>query len=292
MLEQPSMPADCNMACPSTWYARAEFLYLKRESDEGYRLTTADLLGLEEMDFTGGGRITVGYIRDCLEGFELRYIGPYEWTERSHIAGEDILPIFEFPNLDLPAFENAEEYRMEYRSDLHSAEINKKCWGWDVISTSYGLRYLYIGEKLQLDAISPEDGIGTYKVNLRNNLLGPQVGMDLFYTQGRWTSKFVGQAGAYANYVEGDLALLQDDKPGLLLGDDQVQFACVAEGGYYVNFQLLPRVSLQAGYELWWVYGAATATSQEKDLLDRHTEIETDDDFFYHGGSLGIEVVW
>jgi hypothetical protein len=290
--EQPTMPADCGMACPMTWYARGEMLYVQRITEERITLTADDLNGLDRMEFAPGGRITIGRIGDCLDGFEAVYTGGFEWTERSLIVGDGLYPKFTSDKYDISSFRNAQAHRQEYRSDFHSAELNRKWWGWDVISTTVGVRYMYVGEEYRFDSFDREDGFGSLQMGMDNHYIGPQIGLDLYRPIGRWTSELRSKAGVFLNYVDFDYTLINGGVPQFSTGGDKGQFGFEAEIGFYAKYQLLPRLSLQAGYEFWYLYGVATPTSQDRSRIRDDDGAYSKDDIFYHGGSLGVELVW
>jgi hypothetical protein len=70
--------------------------------------------------------------------------------------------------------------------------------------------------------------------------------------------------------------------------------AALAEWGFYATFKVLPRVTLKAGYEFWWLYGVAIAFENVEQSLTplSGNGISSDGDIFYHGGTVGCEVVW
>ena len=63
------------------------------------------------------------------------------------------------PHTNISAFEQAELHQQTFTSWFYSGEINRKWWGWDVISTSLGLRYIYYGEAYEF--FSYNDTVGT-----------------------------------------------------------------------------------------------------------------------------------
>ncbi len=292
---EPAMAADCGMACPRTWYAKAEAMYMQRVSQNQVTMTinTDDYSGsLDRFDFRPGGRITIGRIGDCLDGVELVYTGVTDWTENSLLRGDDLNVRFESDIFDLSTFNNAQVHRQEYRSDFHSIELNKKWWGWDVISTSVGLRFIYVREEYQFDSHNEIEGDGTFDLDMKNNLLGPQVGLDLYRSLGRWTGAIESKAGVYVNYIEGNAGLVNAGEREFSIGDEKGQLGFEAEIGFHAKYQLLPRVNLQAGYEFWYLYGVATGTSQHSARLSRKRYLDSKGEVFYHGGSVGVEVVW
>jgi hypothetical protein len=290
--EQPAMPADCGMACPLTWYARAELMYVQRRTEDHISLTDGDFNGLDRMDFAPGGRVTIGRIGDCLDGFELVYTGGFEWTERSRMIGPNLNPKFTSGEFNISSFRNAQVHTQEYRSDFHSVELNRKWWGWDVISTTVGIRYMYVGEKYRFDSLSLRDGVGSLKMAMDNHYIGPQLGLDLYRPIGRWTTEIRSKAGIFLNYVDFDYSLDNAGVNQFSTGSEKGQFGFEAELGLYAKYQLLPRLSIQAGYEFWYLYGVATPTSQNRSRIKHEDGAYSEDDIFYHGGSLGLEMIW
>jgi hypothetical protein len=137
-----------------------------------------------------------------------------------------------------------------------------------------------------------EEGLGTFDLDTKNNLLGAQLGMDLYEPIGRWTVAIHSKAGIYGNYVEGNAGLVNDGIQQFAIGDEKGQFAIEAELGFFTKFQVLPRLNIQAGYEFWYLYGLATPATQSASRLSRDRSLYSEDDIFYHGGSIGAEMVW
>jgi hypothetical protein len=291
--EEPPLPANCGLGCPRTWYARAELLYARRVNERGVSLTADDFVGLDEFEFQPGGRITLGRIRDCLDGFEIVYTGGLDWSQTSLITGDDLHAEFGSDVLDVSTFHNAQAQRQEYTSTFHSVELNRKWWGWDVISTTIGFRYLHIGEDYRFDSLNLTEGLGTFDIDTKNNLLGAQLGLDMYQPLGRGTISMQSKAGIYGNYIEGNAGLVNAGVRQFAIGDEKGQLAFEAEMGFFAKFQVLPRVNIQAGYEFWYVYGVATPTAQRiSTFLSQDDSFDSEDDIFYHGGSIGAEVVW
>jgi hypothetical protein len=75
---------------------------------------------------------------------------------------------------------------------------------------------------------------------------------------------------------------------------DAAELAFLGEFGVYASCRVLPRVTIQAGYEFWYLYGVALAFDQQNNLLSPSTgrSLESDNDIFYHGLTAGFQVVW
>ena len=184
------MPPGHVFACPRTWYAEADFVYLNRQSDE-ITLFGDNSKGMDRLGFELGGRLTVGRLRDCTEGFEFVYIGPHEWVQsETRVGALDSLNsrFVGAGGVNVSSFKFAERQWQRYESKLHSFELSRKWWGWDVISTSFGLRYMYIGEEIRHVSVDDTDGTGRFLIGTENNLVGPQLGFELFKPCGRFRS--------------------------------------------------------------------------------------------------------
>ncbi len=73
------MPADCCMGCDRSYYVNAEAIWFNRSGDRGFSLSRAGLM--DPFSFEIAGRITVGQMFDCLDGVEVVYTGPLDWSE-------------------------------------------------------------------------------------------------------------------------------------------------------------------------------------------------------------------
>jgi len=291
---EPATPPGFVFAYPRTWYAQAEGFYLNRNTSR-FTLSELDGTGISSFDYQLQGRLTVGRLRDSTEGFELIYAGPYEWRETfSRVGVNSLNPEFTASGVDDSAFRAAETHTQSYESHLHSAELSKKWWGWDVIATSVGLRYVYLGEEYLFDSVDDTDGFGRLRIDTENHLIGPQIGMDLFYPLGRFRTTLRGKCGLYGNIVNGRVTL---DNGGVRQFDNDnndIQIGFLSEFGCFFDYRVLPTVSLRAGYEFWYLYGFAAATNQPVTTLSSSTgsNVRSKEDVFLHGASVGAEVVW
>jgi hypothetical protein len=288
------LPADCGGACPPTCYASASAVLLLRATGE-IRSLSASSGELSQDGDQVAGRFTIGRIGDCLRGWEASYVGPLRWTHRNDGVGPSLFPGFAAIGVNISNFLNAQQQHEVYRSELHSLEVNKKWWGWDVISTSVGLRYFNLDEGYRFDSVDLIEGsTGTLSVSTHNHLIGPQIGMNLYYPLGRWTTSLRGKAGMYANFVDGDISLANGGAIQFANDNTHVQFGVSAELGYFLSYRLTQHLRVTGGYEMWYVWGLATATGQTLSPLtpDTGSGIHSEEDVLIHGASLGVEINW
>lgn len=288
-------PLDCGGACPPTWYAHANALYLRRLTTNDDGLSSGDSGELDKGYDRLAGRYTVGRIGDCLRGFELTYVGPLRWMEESHVTGALLYPRFVASGVDISSFMGAQEHHQFYQSRLDSFELNRKWWGWNVISTSFGLRYFNLHDDYQFDSLNLTNGTaGALHIATNNNLIGPQLGLDLYYPIGHWSSTFRGKAGMYANYADGGMDLTNAGVLQFANDDSKVHFAASAELAYLLSYRLTRHLTVNAGYEMWYVYGLATSPAQPPWTLTplAGRDLKSTENLFVHGGSLGLELNW
>ena len=157
-----------------------------------------------------------------------------------------------------------------------------------------GVRYIdyqelftYLGENATVGAISGST-LGSLRSEVKNRLLGPQVGVDLLYPIcHRGYTDFRARAGIFANFADLDFDYRNDISTALLADEDAVRFAGMIEVAGGVRVQLTVRLSIRAGGELWWLGGVGTATDQFKNTIGAITNVRTGSEFFVAGGTVG-----
>jgi hypothetical protein len=291
VLNHPSF--SCPGGCPSSWYFRAEALYLDRKSQ---RSSLSNDFSLGAFDHDLGSRITLGRRLDCLEAWELTYVGPFKYTTQGNATGVSLNTSLVASGVNLSAFNGAVFHHQVRNSQLNSFEVMKKYWGWDILATSIGIRYLNVANDFHFTSIDPAPGseVGLLNLDLDNHIVGPQIGLDLLYPHNRWTFGSRLKGGVYGNYAQGRLQVLN---AGVVQVDNDVnrgQFSLLGEFGVSASYQVTPRVSLRVGYEAWLLYGVANTTDQILSPLSPTTLriMESGGDTFFHGGSVGVETTW
>lgn len=296
LIPAPLEGGSCPPGCTDRIYVQADALYLSREGDLGTTLSQA--FALDDFDWELGGRITIGRQYDCLDGWEFTYMGPYEFdTSDQRIAGgtlqSRLIPAGGFVAADLSAFNNATFHRQEYESKLNSFELNRKWWGWDVMSLSLGLRYMQIDEDFTFTSRNVLAEEGALVVDTDNALIGGQIGLEMLNPRTRRLSFGVRtKLGLFANISELGSGVFNAGTTLVAHTDDEISFAFAPEVGVFTQYQLTPRIALRTGYEVLYIYGLALASDQELRVVHPGMNDNIDDagDLLYHGGSVGVEV--
>lgn len=294
-----ALPADCGLGCYPSWYVQGEMLFLKRDDNAALSMSLA--YELPNLDYEEGLRVTLGRRYDCSEGWEMSYVGPLKWESAGEASGAPLNSYFSVPagDVDISAFNQAEFHRQTFESELHSFEVNRRFFDWDTMSCMYGLRYIDLQEQYNFQSLGPlpgaEQGLFSSKVN--NRLIGPQCGLDVFYPVGasnRLTLIGRTKLGVYANFAEGDVRMVNAGVPQINNSDDEVALAFQGELGILAKLQVTRCLSLRGGYELWYLYGLASANEAAVAPLSPTSgrRLDAEEDAWFHGAVLGGEFVW
>lgn len=280
---------NCCGDCPPAWRVRADGLLLNYEGG-GATLSHAFFLG--DFNYEEGGRVSLTHHRDCLDAWELAYIGPYEWSAFGQATGVGLGSRLASTTVNLSEFNNATFHSQDYRTQLHSTEINRRWYGWDVISTLAGVRYINVDEDFLFNSTGPVS-TGSLSIETNNHMVGPQIGLDLKFPLGNWMATTSAKGVLMANIADGNVRLVNAGTVQVANGDDDLDLATLIELGYYFSYQITPRVRLRGGYEFWWLYGVANAPSQIPNPITAQTgSVVEEDDIYYHGATVGVEIVW
>ncbi len=292
-----SIPCPCDAGCDFTYYGSAEALYFRRDYDE--RFTLSQATALPPFDYEWGGRVTVGQVWDCVNGYEAVYAGPFKWDRVSTVTGggnafqSRLVPV-NLPVGSLSGFNNANTHNQVYRARMNSVEVNRRWWAWDVFSTLVGLRYVDYREQYGFSSAGM-NGQGLYEDFTRNFMIGPQIGGDIMQPLGlRTLIGFKGKAALLANLSRNEVAL-QNNGAGILNAvDSDVDVAGLFEFGAYAKYSITPSIRLHAGYEFWYIPGVATVPSQNLNIVSSGTgiKVDADDDLLIHGGSFGAQILY
>ena len=281
----------CCGDCPPGWTARADYVMFRRERPSAATLSNA--FALSEFDFEPGGRVTLTRHIDCLDAWELTYVGQFDWFQSGSATGVGLNSRLSSATLNLSEFNNATFHSQAYRSRLDNVEFNRRWYGWDVISTMIGARYIKLNERF---AFNSTGGGGTGALGLRtdNDLFGVQIGMDLNYPVGRFYTTTVMKGGLFLNASQADVLLVNAGTTQIANSDDDVGVAAMLEFGFFVGARVTRNIRVRAGYEMWWITGVAVVTDQIRNPLTSSTGRHVNDgsDTFYHGFSAGAEITW
>jgi hypothetical protein len=298
----PGFPYDGAAAgcgsCGPQWYVQGDALYFERNQSE--RRVITQNLGFGDFDFEFGGRITFGRQFDCLEGVEVAITQLGEWDAREEIVSPAgglnsrfVSPFFGAGAIS--GFTNAVRQDIRYESQLNGFEVNRRQFGWDVVSSMWGFRYINLDEEFALLSTDLGGGGGAYAINSDNHLVGLQIGGDMAQpiVENLWI-RGKGKLGGFANFSDHDSVFINTGGPTIRASDDEISFSFLSEVGVGANLQLTPGVALRLGYEMWYIWGLALAPEQIDFTVGPQMGAFHDDngDIFIHGPTAGMNIVW
>jgi len=216
-----------------------------------------------------------------------------------------------------PESERATKHTISLDSDLQTAELSyRRYWLGYVPRVSgtllAGFRYTRLTDEFQFRtqgseplANNPNGPLAALRYNedCENNLAGAQIGGDI------WVSMFQGlrigseaKAGIYNNHYSLTNQITTTPPgttpPSLFeeFRGDHVAF--IGEGSVDVVADILPSISLRAGYEVLFLNSLVLAgdnfnqTSPYGNQGTRVPFVDNDGQMFYHGAHAGLEYIW
>jgi hypothetical protein len=267
-----------------------------------------------------GARATLGYLCGD-EAIELTgfYQGPKVSSRTAVNAGALLVPFYTptgaFPlgfEGDNGLWNHADLVTLSYQSSVGSAELNYRRWDIAVngIELLLGVRYFYDRENLNLytnDDFFVQNVFGafdlrkvaTYSVVTRNNIVGPQVGVEYSFPctipclGWLWfTGMAKGMAGP--NYLERHWSLVRGDGfRGFDIAKNDIRLGQVYEVSATLDIHILERLRFRAGYTALWAVGVSNPAYQfEFNLAAQGIRPAESNSSFWHGPIAEIQFLW
>ena len=278
--------------------------HLKLRWRPGTRLTIGRELGSDNLS------------RDQV--IEFSYFGLFDWVQGTSLTGFNGGATVS--NSFMPFFDPANNVSAEYAADLNSFEVNFRLrprleqdrllmshdgtWSRQCtpgLRSSYlaGLRYIKLDEDFDIfttrtDATSYN---ATQSVEVRNDLFGIQGGVELIHQDCRWHWGFRSKIGALINSADRsrrDFVRFQDDSTLEFKqrGEDD-QLAIMYEMGMFAAYQLHPKVAARIAYDALWLHGVGRAADGMEEFgFGLSKDMDANENGFYHGLTLGLEMKW
>ncbi|WP_197528432.1 Lpg1974 family pore-forming outer membrane protein [Aeoliella mucimassa] len=282
------------------------------------------LLNTDDLDFDWepGMRLTGRYDLGAMSMLEVQYSGLYEWGAIAGLSGSDDIysafsnfgigidttgdgnPDQAVGGVGLSSTEQASAVELELLNELHNAEISiRRYWvGASPRVTGTwmaGFRYTRLTEDLNYGT-SGTSGNAFFATGTTNDLCGFQAGGDMWMTirQG-FRVGAQGKAGIYNNRMESFATITSTQLAQPLVervkGD---RAAFITEGNVSVVFDVMPNMSLRAGYDVLFLNTVALAANNfnfdNAPLLGgtRTPVLIEESSSLYHGANVGLEYVW
>lgn len=301
MQAQPTMqdagiPCPCDPGCDFAYYGSAEALYFRRDNDERFTLSQ---FRMQQFDYEWAGRVTVGHIWDCVNGYEFVYAGPFDWNRSmgAFSPGGNLLSRMTATGLPIGAistFNNANFHNQTYRARFNTFELNRRWWAWDVFSVLIGMRAVDYREDYAFISQNAF-GTGIYTDSTRNRMFGPQIGGE--YNQAFGLKALLGfkvKAAALANFDRNEVALTNANFQFIDSVNSDLDLAGLFEFGANLKYSLTPSIRLTAGYEVWYLPGVVTVPGQGINNVSPSIgdSISNDSSLVLHGAAFGAQILY
>jgi len=264
-------------------------------------------------DLAWGPRVTVGYLwgNHSIEasGFYL----PENTSALDLRTSGGLNAFFVNPPLgfegDNGLWLQADRIRVSLRSTLANAEINYRYWDSALTGAELilGVRYADVREKLGIftddDGLTVQNIFGfpdplrqaTYTVRTQNHVVAPQVGAEWQNELLHWLSWGITAKGAWGVNVNDVEVKLQrgDGLQPFATHRSDTNFASMYELGFFLDFHILERFRIRAGYSAFWVVGVAEPVSQiDFNLANPNGRIHDNGSILYHGPQIEMQFLF
>lgn len=298
------------------WTGRAEALLLWRDAPQGvpfYQFVDGGDLGgvaLDASDFqsgmAAGPRFTLFRHTGDMGAIEFNYLRVQSFTAARQ------LPTVEDGYVDIQphglyccnssTFRESVGGRMS--SDLQSFELNRRFPTDGRLGWLAGFRWVEWNDGIGLQSVTPDNEgsyVRDYLTRTSNDLYGMQIGADsILYGLGRSLRlEGIGKAGVYYNDAGQSSRLYAGDvDQTLAVSTSTGRAAFVGEVGLTGVYDITDRISVRAGYTIFWLGGLALAPNQfDRQMLCPGGEeimgaTDTGGSVFVQGLSLGLEGRW
>ncbi len=310
------------------WYVDAAANYMQRSANIKNDIVLAiDLADPNDpfgpptdMGYEPGLILTLGRylgrdIKNRDHSAEFTFMGLNHWSAAQSISNPEgriitgfdqggAPPVFwlsEFQSFDMTSDFNSYElnYRVDWRLGrdriLYSRDnrwIREAESAW-LCSVLAGVRTVIINESLNWFATN-ELGTGDYLIGTHNNMVGPQVGGELFYERAYWRLGVKGKAGGLVNWAsQSSTVRVLDDNGDPLAPNrnehiDTHSMSFVGGVGVLGEYRLKPNFGLRASYDLLWVTNVALAQNQLTFFPSSPAEISESHSLFFQGFTFGF----
>jgi hypothetical protein len=275
-----------------------------------------------QMRTQGGLSATVGYL-ECNQAIELTGFYQPPSTQSAAVLGQGLFFVPFTTNGSTDSFplgfegdnglwKQADLVRVSYQTSVGNVELNYRRWnsGIENVELILGVRYFYTQDRLNLltdDDFLTKDLFGhsdparaaTYTVRSRNDIVALQVGGEYSFPCqipcfGWIWFTGMGKAGVGPNWVNRDFRLVRGDSfAGIDDRRSNVQLGQVYELNGFVDFHILERLRIRAGYRALLAAGISNPATQFSFEFNQQPRGKTDQgSAFWHGPVAELEFLW
>ncbi len=288
---------NVNYCCCPSWYVDAGAVILIRNRAERDPIMTQasnnrPIVSGHDSRFgwNGDPDITIGYRMNCCDAWEARYFGDTGADANASVGFGS--PISMIIADGTPAVLT---YSVDYRTDLHSFELNERHSVTEGVTFITGFRYLEVDEDLTFDIVDNANHSIQYAWSDGNHLYGGQIGTDLaLWCGGPLQFNTIVKGGIYGDAADNAYRNRQVSGNVVRNGASDGDVAFVGEIDALFTYRICCNVALRGGYQLLWIDGVALASDNAASTnpTNHGAVIDTNGDLFYHGATVALEFVW
>lgn len=288
--------AACGFISRARRYFILDALYLTRSNGE---VRGINLSPINDFDYGFGARITSGRRTDAANGREFSYFGSFDIEEGGVVTdalgriNRTFIPDGTFLSAaSVSPFSNVNVASEQLETSVHSFELNRVRWGWDVVKVLFGARYVYLEDDYDLRTANIFAETGTLSVDAKNHMIGPQVGLEMFYDVGfRWSLSGFGKFGLMLNAYDADVNATANGFGLTSSGTNEADLSYLVDLGITAHYQLTTQSRFRIGFNALYLGDVTTANEAFPFVLSPFSasSLDADDDALFTGLSFGFE---
>ena len=281
--------SGCSSGCCQRMNIKFGLLYLTRDNPNdvpviqraGVPIFRANQF---DFDYEPGFELEVNRRLDSCTNLNVRYfqVDGFEDVAAVPYLAPDVLATAP-PGIGIPG--GPSTAFLQYRSELHSFEINRERRVSDQTTFSLGARYIEVDDTLR--AAAP--GFAA-EINADNHLYGFQLGLNRsLRSRGQLELSGYSKMGLYTNFADQSATV-----PGLITGTSDGALTFVGEVGLVSDLRLNNRLSFVTDVRLLYLDGLALAADQLPLINGATGAVGRLDmsEVFYYGVFGGLQWAW
>lgn len=270
------------------WTLQFDALFLRRAEQAVLPLVNgATPYGAQDLDvpFKFGPRVSL--IGSNLYGpwaAEFTYFSVDGWLAQR--TSDTATTLFTTPAINF----GARTVTSAYRESLYSTEFNIRRQFWNQIDVISGFRMIELQSDLFTDLVG-----SSHHVNTNNHLYGYQLGGDWrFFSGYHFDFNTWAKAGIYGNAADQSTDIVNVGGAVPNYGVQGGRAAFVGELGVAGAYRWNGWLAVRGGYQMLWLDGLAMAPDQipVSNVATGVATLDTSKSLLYHGGFMGLEVIW
>jgi len=189
-------------------------------------------------------------------------------------------------------FDSARTVQSTYDSDVMTEEINAVYKKNDNLDFLFGIGHINLEETMSIvsDDVGT-GGVGTYKINTENSMLGVHTGVSIDYkATDNVDLYFVGKIGVYDNKAKQTQTFRDTSAADIDTSGSTKETSNLIDVRLGLNYSFTSKLVMNVGYQSYKISNVALAESHFKDTLSaiNSNAVNGKDDITWSGFNLGL----